>query len=65
MEIEERIYSEDSELEGVEVGIGAEAVQRLLEDLQLEEEAEKLREQISEKKGAKTRQVNQTPAGNR
>ncbi|WP_295615083.1 DNA-directed RNA polymerase subunit gamma [Chamaesiphon sp. GL140_3_metabinner_50] len=53
LEIEERIYSEDSELEGVEVGIGAEAVQRLLEDLQLEEEAEKLREQISESKGQK------------
>ncbi|PSB57267.1 DNA-directed RNA polymerase subunit gamma [Chamaesiphon polymorphus] len=53
LEIEERIYSEDSELEGVEVGIGAEAVQRLLEDLQLEDEAEKLREQISESKGQK------------
>ena len=53
LEIEERIYGEDSLLEGVEVGIGAEAVQRLLEDLQLEEEAEKLREQISESKGQK------------
>jgi DNA-directed RNA polymerase subunit beta' len=53
LEIEERIYSEDSELEGVEVGIGAEAVQRLLEDLQLEEVAEMLREQISESKGQK------------
>jgi DNA-directed RNA polymerase subunit beta' len=53
LDIEERIYSEDSQLEGVEVGIGAEAVQRLLEDLQLEEEAEKLREQISESKGQK------------
>jgi DNA-directed RNA polymerase subunit beta' len=53
LEIEERIYSEDSLLEGVEVGIGAEAVQRLLEDLQMEEEAEKLREQISESKGQK------------
>ncbi len=53
LEIEERIYSEDSDLEGVEVGIGAEAVQRLLEDLQLEDEAEKLREQISESKGQK------------
>ncbi len=53
LEIEERIYSEDSLLEGVEVGIGAEAVQRLLEDLQLEDEAEKLREQISESKGQK------------
>jgi DNA-directed RNA polymerase subunit beta' len=53
LEIEERIYSEDSQLEGVEVGIGAEAVQRLLEDLQMEEEAEKLREQITESKGQK------------
>jgi DNA-directed RNA polymerase subunit beta' len=53
LEIEERIYSEDSQLEGVEVGIGAEAVQRLLEDLQLEEEAEKLRETIGESKGQK------------
>jgi DNA-directed RNA polymerase subunit beta' len=53
LEIEERIYSEDSQLEGVEVGIGAEAVQRLLEDLQLEEVAETLREQISESKGQK------------
>jgi DNA-directed RNA polymerase subunit beta' len=53
LEIEERIYSEDSLLENVEVGIGAEAVQRLLEDLQLEEEAEKLRQQISESKGQK------------
>jgi DNA-directed RNA polymerase subunit beta' len=53
LEIEERIYSEDSLLEGVEVGIGAEAVQRLLEDLQLEDEAEKLRQQISESKGQK------------
>jgi DNA-directed RNA polymerase subunit beta' len=53
LEIEERIYSEDSLLENVEVGIGAEAVQRLLEDLQLEDEAEKLRQQISESKGQK------------
>lgn len=65
LEIEERIYEEDSQLEGVEVGIGAEAVQRLLEDLQLEEEAEKLREQISESKGQKTGEINQTPTGDR
>jgi DNA-directed RNA polymerase subunit beta' len=36
--IEEQIYSEDSQLEGVEVGIGAEAVQRLLQDLESERE---------------------------
>jgi DNA-directed RNA polymerase subunit beta' len=53
LEIEEQIYSEDSQLEGVDVGIGAEAVQRLLEDLKLEEESEKLREQIVDAKGQK------------
>ena len=53
IEIEDQLYSEDSELVGVEVGIGAEAVQRLLEEVALEEEAEKLREQIAEAKGQK------------
>jgi DNA-directed RNA polymerase subunit beta' len=53
LEIEEEIYSEDSQLLGVEVGIGAEAVQRLLEDLDMEKEAETLREQIGEAKGQK------------
>ncbi len=53
MEIEEQIYAEDSELEGIEVGIGAEAVQRLLQDIQLEEEAEKIRENIVHSKGQK------------
>ncbi|MEL6438677.1 MAG: DNA-directed RNA polymerase subunit gamma [Cyanobacteria bacterium J06621_8] len=53
IEIEDQLYSEDSELVGVEVGIGAEAVQRLLEEVSLEEEAEKLREQIGDAKGQK------------
>jgi DNA-directed RNA polymerase subunit beta' len=53
LEIEEQLYSEDSQLIGVEVGIGAEAIQRLLQDLNLEEDADKLREQILESKGQK------------
>ncbi|MEB3209980.1 MAG: DNA-directed RNA polymerase subunit gamma [Leptolyngbyaceae bacterium] len=53
IEIEDQLYSEESNLSGVEVGIGAEAIQRLLEDLQLEEVAEKLREEISTAKGQK------------
>ncbi|MGD1903340.1 MAG: DNA-directed RNA polymerase subunit gamma [Geitlerinemataceae cyanobacterium] len=53
MEIEDQLYDEDSQLEGVEVGIGAEAIQRLLEDLQLEEVAEKLRDDIANSKGQK------------
>ncbi len=53
MEIEEQIYAEDSELEGIEVGIGAEAVERLLQEIELEEEADNLREEISNSKGQK------------
>ncbi len=53
LEIEEQIYAEDSELEGIEVGIGAEAIQRLLQEINLEEEAEKLREGIIDSKGQK------------
>ena len=53
LEIEEQLYSEDSELNGVEVGIGAEALQRLLQDVNLDNEAEKLREDISNAKGQK------------
>ena len=53
LEIEEQLYSEDSNLVGVEVGIGAEAVQRLLQDVDLETEAEKLREEINSAKGQK------------
>ncbi|NLQ03825.1 DNA-directed RNA polymerase subunit gamma [Cylindrospermopsis raciborskii] len=53
LEIEDRIYSEDSQLVGVEVGIGAEALLRLLSDINLEEEAEKLRGEIESAKGQK------------
>jgi DNA-directed RNA polymerase subunit beta' len=66
LEIEEQLYSEDSQLEGIEVGIGAEALQVLLRDLDnegvdkngdkrrgLEIEAEKLREEIAAAKGQK------------
>lgn len=53
VEIEDQLYSEDSQLSGIEVGIGAEALQRLLEDIKLEEEAERLREEIGSAKGQK------------
>ncbi|MBW4657108.1 MAG: DNA-directed RNA polymerase subunit gamma [Drouetiella hepatica Uher 2000/2452] len=53
IEIEDQLYSEDSQLTGVEVGIGAEALQRLLQDLALEKEAEILREEIATAKGQK------------
>ncbi|QSF49581.1 MULTISPECIES: DNA-directed RNA polymerase subunit gamma [unclassified Thermosynechococcus] len=52
-EIEEEIYSEDSELEGIEVGIGAEAIQRLLQNLDLQAEADQLRQEILNSKGQK------------
>ena len=53
LEIEDQIYSEDSEIVGVDVGIGAEALQVLLANLDLEVEAEKLREEITNSKGQK------------
>jgi DNA-directed RNA polymerase subunit beta' len=53
IEIEDRLYADDSDLEGVEVGIGAEAIQRLLRDIPLEQEAERLREEIATAKGQK------------
>jgi DNA-directed RNA polymerase subunit beta' len=53
MEIEDEMYSEDSKLQDVEVGIGAEALQRLLQDIPLDEEAERLREDIATSKGQK------------
>ncbi|NJO40110.1 MAG: DNA-directed RNA polymerase subunit gamma [Cyanobacteria bacterium CRU_2_1] len=53
IEIEDQLYSEDSQLTGIEVGIGAEALQRLLQDLDLEKEAEVLREDIATAKGQK------------
>ena len=53
IEIEDELYSEDSKLTGVEVGIGAEALKQLLQDIQLDEEAERLREEIAVSKGQK------------
>jgi hypothetical protein len=46
-EIEDQIYAEDSELSGIEVGIGAEALRRLLQDLDLKYEAAKLSEEVN------------------
>ncbi|MBD2181589.1 DNA-directed RNA polymerase subunit gamma [Aerosakkonema funiforme] len=53
MEIEDQLYSEDSHLVGIEVGIGAEALQTLLQNINLETEAEQLREEIANAKGQK------------
>ena len=53
IEIEDQLYQEDSDLNGVEVGIGAEAIQRLLKDIDLEVEAESLREEVLSAKGSK------------
>ncbi len=53
LELEERIYMEDASLEGIEVGIGAEAISRLLSDIDLEKEAETLREEIANSRGQK------------
>ncbi len=53
LELEDQIYAEDSTIEGVEVGIGAEAIARLLQNINLEAEAEQLREEIDRSKGQK------------
>ncbi|HEY9850551.1 MAG TPA: DNA-directed RNA polymerase subunit gamma [Leptolyngbyaceae cyanobacterium] len=53
MEIEDQLYSEDTHLSGIEVGIGAEALQTLLQNINLEQEAEQLREEINQAKGQK------------
>lgn len=53
IEIEDQLYQEDSNLYGVEVGIGAEAIQKLLKDVDLEVEAESLREDVLSTKGNK------------
>ncbi|MFZ4639758.1 MAG: DNA-directed RNA polymerase subunit gamma [Nodosilinea sp.] len=53
IEIEDQLYDEDTELAGIEVGIGAEALQQLLKDMDLETVAEKLREDIANSKGQK------------
>ena len=49
--IEDQLYQEDSDLYGVEVGIGAEAIQKLLKDIDLEVEAESLREEVLSARG--------------
>jgi len=53
LELEDQIFAEDSTIEGVEVGIGAEAISQLLENINLEAEAEQLREEIDRSKGQK------------
>merc|ERR1712078_524087 len=54
LEIEDEIYAEDSTIENEPlVGIGAEALKQLLEDLNLAEIAEELREEITQSKGQK------------
>jgi len=53
LEIEDQLYSEESQLSGIEVGIGAEALSRLLSDINLETQAEQLREEIANAKGQK------------
>ena len=46
IDIEDQLYQEQSDIYGVEVGIGAEAIQKLLKDIDLEVEAESLREEV-------------------
>ena len=53
IDIEDQLYQEQSDIYGVEVGIGAEAVQKLLKDIYLEVEAESLREEVLLSKGTK------------
>ena len=54
LEIEDEIYAEDSTIENEPVvGIGAEALKQLLEDLDLNQIAEELREEITNSKGQK------------
>ena len=54
LEIEDEIYAEDSTIENEPfVGIGAEALKQLLEDLDLNQVAEELREEITQSKGQK------------
>lgn len=53
MEIEDQLYNENSNMMGVEVGIGAEAMKSLLANVPLETEAEQLREEVAGCKGQK------------
>ena len=53
IDLEDQIYAEDPVLDGVEVGIGAEAIKQLLQNINLEKEAERLRTDIENSKGQK------------
>ncbi|MFN5862010.1 MAG: DNA-directed RNA polymerase subunit gamma [Pseudanabaena sp.] len=53
IDLEDQIYSEDPVLDGIEVGIGAEAIKQLLQNINLEKEAERLRTDIENSKGQK------------
>ncbi|MDX2255109.1 MAG: DNA-directed RNA polymerase subunit gamma [Pseudanabaenaceae cyanobacterium bins.39] len=53
IELEDQIYAEDPVLDGIEVGIGAEAIKQLLQNINLEKEAESLRTEIENSKGQK------------
>ena len=53
IDIEDQLYQEQSDIYGVEVGIGAEAIQKLLKDIDLEVEAESLREEVLLSRGTK------------
>ena len=53
IDLEDQIYAEDPVLEGIEVGIGAEAIKQLLQNINLEKEAERLRTDIGNSKGQK------------
>ncbi len=53
IDVEDQLYQEQSDIYGVEVGIGAEAIQKLLKDIDLEVEAESLREEVLLSKGVK------------
>ncbi len=53
IDLEDQIYAEDTVLDGIEVGIGAEAIKQLLQNINLEKEAERLRNDIENSKGQK------------
>jgi len=53
IDLEDQIYAEDPVLDGIEVGIGAEAIKQLLQNINLEKEAERLRSDIENSKGQK------------
>jgi len=53
IDLEDQIYAEDPVLDGIEVGIGAEAIKQLLQNINLEKEAERLRTDIENSKGQK------------